>query len=164
MPVVHDKMQQNYAYEYATESGKNFAADFMPELTPFEMLKLGVFEGHYMTDCRQEFPAEWFKDVLMDEKKPCVDCNCFKVKSRMSLQDWQKRGWILEPDPRGWFQWYCRYYMGRRIDAVDKIQIKRWKAFKRHKAQVYKNCTLYSLDCHIKQRQALLQWAYNPFF
>lgn len=164
MPIVNDKMQKNYAYEYDAPAGKNFAFDFTPELTPFEMLKLGVFEGHYMTDCRSEFPSFWFEGACIDEEKPCTDCNCFKIKSRMSLQQWQKKGWIMEPDPRGWFQWYCRYYMGRRIDVVDKLQIKRWKAFKRHKAQVYLHCALYSLECRIKQRQALLQWAYNPFF
>ena len=164
MPKIHDKMQQGYIYEYAARQGQDFAADFAPELTPQEMLAFGVFEGHYLTDCLYEFPSTWFENARLSADKPCISCNCFKVKSRMSLPEWQKRGWILWPDPRGWFQWYCRYYMGRRIDAIDVLQIKRWKAFKRHKAQIDKNCALYSLECRIKQRQALLQWAYNPFF
>lgn len=164
MIKVYDKMQQGYQYEYAAPQGKHFAPDFKPELTPKQMLELGVFEGHYMTDCRAEFPYLWFENAKISPDYACNDCNFFKQKSRMSLQEWQQKGWILEPDPRGWFQWYCRYYMGRRIDEVDKIQIKRWKAFKRHKAQIYQNCALYSLDCRTKQRQALLQWAYNPFF
>ena len=157
-------MQQGYQYEYDAPEGKYFAPDFLPELTPKEMLKLGVFEGHYMTDCQSEFPHSWFEKAKISPDKACDACNYFKLKSRMSLQEWQNRGWILEPDPRGWFQWYCRYYMGRRIDKVDAVQIKRWKAFKRHKAQVYQNCALYDLSCRIKQRQALLQWAYSPFF
>ena len=164
MIVVNDKMQNNYHYELKAPEGKFFADDFKPELSPKEMLSMGVFEGHYLTDCRAEFPPYWFEKAKLSEEKPCVDCNCFKIKSRMSLTQWQERGWIILPDPRGWFQWYCRYYMGRRIDDVDKIQIKRWKAFKRHKAQVFHNCMLYDLDCRKKQRQALLQWAYNPFF
>lgn len=164
MIVVSDKMQKGYHYTYAAPQGQDFAPDFVPELTPYEMIKLGVFEGHYLNDCIKEFPLNWFTNAPLSKEKPCVECNYFKVKSRMSLQEWQKRGWIIGPDPRGWFQWYCRYYMGRRIDEIDKLQIKRWKAFKRHKAQVFLNCQMYDLDCRKKQRQALLQWAYNPFF
>ena len=157
-------MQKNYRSALAAPEGKHFAADFKPELSPKEMLALGVFEGHYLTDCYAEFPHHWFETAKISPEKPCVECNCFSIKSRMSLQEWQKRGWIIAPDPRGWFQWYCRYYMGRRIDDVDLIQIKRWKAFTRHKAQVFQNCTLYDINCRKKQRQALLQWAYSPFF
>jgi len=164
MMIVFDKMQQGYSYEYAAPQGKNFAKDFKPELTPKEMLDMGVFEGHYMTDCQNEFPLSWFENARISPNKPCINCNFFELKSRMSLKEWQKRGWILEPDPRGWFQWYCRYYMGRRVEAIDALQIKRWKAFKRHKAQVFLNCALYDFDCRRKQRQALLQWAYNPLF
>lgn len=162
--IVDDKMQKGYEYQYAAPQGKNFASDFKPELSPKEMLELGVFEGHYLTDCQKEFPRSWFESAKLSPDYPCTDCNYFKIKSRMSLQKWQEKGWILAPDPRGWFQWYCRYYMGRRLDDVDAIQIKRWKAFRRHKAQVDLNCALYDLDCRQKQRQALLQWAYNPFF
>ncbi|MBQ9035473.1 MAG: hypothetical protein IJ099_05905 [Alphaproteobacteria bacterium] len=162
--MVNDKMQQGYEYTYSEPQGKGFAADFKPELTPKQMLELGVFEGHYITDCQKEFPPDWFENAKISSLSPDIGLNYFKVKSRMTLPQWQKRGWIIEPDPRGWFQWYCRYYMGRRLDIVDNIQIKRWRAFKRHLAQVKHNCFAYDLDCRIKQRQALLQWAYNPFF
>ncbi|MBE6449521.1 MAG: hypothetical protein E7013_02340 [Alphaproteobacteria bacterium] len=163
MITVHDKMQQNYAYLLTEEEGKNFAPDFKPQLTPKEMLELGVFEGKYLTDCTDEFPKDWFEKAKLSPQKPNIECNYFKVKSRQSLNTWIKKGWILEPDPRGWFQWYCRYYMGRRLPEIDKIQIKRWKSFIRHKAQIELNCPPFDVNCRKKQRQALLQWAYNPF-
>lgn len=160
--VVNDQMQQGYVYELSEPEGTNFASDFQPELSPIEMLSMGVFEGKYLNDCQEEFPAKWFIHAKLSRTGAEVECNYFKVKSRLSLQEWQKRGWIIYPDPRGWFQWYCRYYYGRRIDAVDRIQIKRWRAFIRHKAQIEKNCWPGDLACRSRQRQALLQWAYNP--
>lgn len=162
--LVFDKMQQGYQYDYSAPMGEDFADSFKPELTPKQMLELGVFEGHYLNDCQMEFPADWFVKAKISLDRPNVCLNYFKVKSRMSLKDWQKKGWIVGPDPRGWFQWYCRYYMGRRLDEVDAWQIKRWKAFYRHYMQIKKNCLAFDLDCRKKQRQALLQWAYNPFF
>lgn len=162
--IVNDKMQQGYVYTYDEPIGKNFAPEFQPELTPPQMLELGVFEGHYMNDCQSEFPTEWFAKAKLSAHKPDIQMNYFQIKSRMSLGEWQRRGWIIDPDPRGWFQWYCRYYMGRRIADVDAWQIKRWRAFKRHQAQIKHNCLAFDLDCRRKQRQSLLQWAYNPFF
>jgi len=161
--IVSDKMQQGYEYVLSAPAGEAFAPDFMPELTPKEMLELGVFEGHYLNDCRAEFPADWFENAKLSPEAPDVMKNYFQIKSRMSLSEWRKRGWILAPDPRGWFQWYCRYYMGRRIPEIDAVQIRRWKAFKRHKAQVEQNCLPADLSCRRRQRQALLQWAYDPF-
>lgn len=162
--IVCDKMQKNYSYETTEPEGENFSSLFQPELTPKEMLELGVFEGKYLTDCQNEFPHEWFSNAKFSPKEPDISCNCFKVKSRQSLLIWQSKGWIFEPDPRGWFQWYCRYYLGRRIEKIDAIQIKRWRSFKRHKIQIEKNCLPFDTQCRKKQRQALLQWAYNPFF
>lgn len=161
--IVFDKMQQGYQYEYSEDEGENFAPDFCPALTPKQMLELGVFEGHYMNDCQREFPHDWFQNARINNKNPEIGLNCFGVKSRMSLSQWQQKGWIYAPDPRGWFQWYCRYYMGRRIPEIDAIQIKRWKNFKRHLIQLKKHCLANDLTCRPKQRQALLQWAYNPF-
>lgn len=163
MVVVNDKMQQNYSYYLVAPEGKDFGFGFEPELTPKQMLELGVFEGHYLNDCQNEFPADWFCYANLSYDKPDIICNCFKIKSRLSLSEWKNKGWILEPDVRGWFQWYCRYYMGRRILGVDDIQIKRWKSFKRHKVQLEKNCMPFDENCRMRQRQALLQWAYNPF-
>ncbi len=161
---VNDKMQSGYIYALTAKTGRDFAPDFKPELTPKEMLELGVFEGHYLTDCQNEFPKDWFLKAKIDTEKPNISLNYFKIKSRQSLQEWQRKGWIIGPDIRGWFQWYCRYYLGRRIAEVDRVQIARWRAFKRHKAQVLKNCPPDALECRARQRQALLQWAYNPFF
>ena len=164
MIVVNDKMQNFYSYELTAPIGGNFAKDFLPELTPKQMLEMGVFEGHYLNDCQNEFPKDWFQNAKIDTVAPNINCNLFKVKSRQSLSVWQQKGWIIEPDPRGWFQWYCRYYMGRRIIGVDEIQIKRWRSFRRHKSQIEHNCNLLDIECRKKQRQALLQWAYDPIF
>ena len=161
--IVNDLMQQNYSYFLSEPMGKNFNPLFKPELTPFEMLSLGVFEGKYLNDCQKEFPSSWFLTEKISPERPNINCNYFQIKSRQSLQIWQQKGWIIEPDVRGWFQWYCRYYMGRRIPEIDKIQIHRWRQFKRHKVQIEKNCIPYDLNCRKRQRQALLQWAYNPF-
>ena len=128
--IVYDKMQQGYAYDYEAMEGENFAADFTPELTPKQMLEMGVFEGHYLTDCQKEFPKDWFLKAKIDTEKPNVSLNCFKIKSRQSLQEWQRKGWIIPPDPRGWFQWYCRYFLGRRLAEIDRVQIARWRDLK----------------------------------
>jgi hypothetical protein len=167
-----NKMDQgSYSYTLTAQYGDVYSENFQPHLTPDEMLKLGVFEGKYLNDCLLEFPLEWFQQALQTKalapNKPDVSCNYFKIKSRMSLQNWIQNGWIPiidgDPDNRGWFQWYCRYYIGRRIPHVDEKQIKRWRAFNRHFGQVKKNCSSKDFKCRPKQRQALLQWAYNPF-
>ncbi len=162
--IVNDKMQQGYEYQLTAPEGCDFASDFCPELTPKEMLALGVFEGHYLNDCQNKFPKTWFRHAKLALTAPDEKMNYFGVKSRLSLMQWRQKGWIIEPDVRGWFQWYCRYYMGRRLPEIDAFQIKRWKSFRRHFVQVEKNCFPGDIMCRRKQRQALLQWAYNPFF
>jgi len=157
---INDKMQKGYKYELTEPIGKNFNSDFKPELTPKEMLELGVFCGCYMRDCAKEFPASWFKKAkLAKNKRDCL-LNFFQIDASMSLSYWIKKGWIHPNDPRGWFQWYCRYYMGRRHED-DERQIKRWKAFRRHLGAVNKNCYNKDMSCRRKQRQALLHWAYD---
>jgi len=157
---VNDLMQQGYLYILTEPAGWNFPPDFQPELTPKEMLELGIFGGKYMTDCVAEYPSDWFKNAKLCHQRHNPDLNYFGVNASQPLSYWREKGWIYHEDPRGWFQWYCRYYLGRRCDD-DQRQIKRWQAFRRHVAQVRKNCRRRDLGCRPKQRQALLQWAYD---
>ena len=162
--VVNDKMQKEYQYELAEPVGKNFDPEFKPDLTPKEMFELGVFGGVYMRDCIKEFPKDWFahaKFAPKDTYNHLAELNYFKVNASQPLSVWKKKGWIHKDDPRGWFQWYCRYYMGRRIPEEDKLQIKRWKAMKRHIGQIKVNCRQGDVFCRPRQRQALLHWAYD---
>lgn len=157
--VVNDRMQRNYVYFCTEPVGGNFHPDFEPELTPKEMLELGIFGGKYMTDCAQEFPREWFKRARLSPERD-ANLNFFGVNASQPLSEWRRKGWIYPEDPRGWFQWYCRYYMGRRCPD-DERQIKRWRAVRRHIAQLKKNCRKGDLNCRRRQRQALLHWAYD---
>lgn len=157
---VNDRMQSDYQYVLTELEGENFDSRFQPELTPREMLRLGVFGGKYMTDCQAEFPAEWFAEAKLCATHHDASLNCFGVNASKPLSYWQDRGWIHPEDPRGWFQWYCRYTMGRRMQD-DERQIKRWLAITRHLAQLKKHCAPGDLSCRRKQRQALLHWAYD---
>jgi len=182
--IVSNKMVKNYSYVLDEAPNSNFAEDFKPYFTPGQILRLGAFEGRYLNDCLTEFPAEWFLDAIgLDKLRPQgadVSVNLFQIKSRLPLPEWQTKGWVpssthkasqhpglsdptINKDERGWFQWYCRYWMGRRSPTIDAIQIKRWKAFARHAGGVRKNCLSGDLTCRPRQRQALLQWAWNPY-
>ncbi len=158
--VVKDKMQKGYEYEISEPMGRNFNEGFSPHLTPKEMLEIGVFGGKYMTDCKEEFPARWFNKAKLCPEKHNPELNFFKVNASQPLSVWIKKGWIYHEDPRGWFQWYCRYYYGRRCPD-DRRQIKRWRSFKRHWVTVRKKCSRGDFDCRRRQRQALLHWAYD---
>jgi hypothetical protein len=158
--TVHDKMQRSYRYRLVAPAGRNFDPEFRPQLTPKEMLALGVFGGKYMTDCRKEFPKSWFARARLSPKRKDPQLNFFKVDASRPLSYWKRKGWIYKDDPRGWFQWYCRYYMGRRMED-DARQIGRWKKMQRHVAQLKNNCERGDLSCRPRQRQALLHWAYD---
>ncbi len=159
--VVRDTMQDGYTYTCTEPAGKHFHSDFTPHLTPKEMLTLGVFGGLYMTDCREEFPASWFAHAkLSRDGKRHKELNYFQTNASQPLSVWKEKGWIHPDDPRGWFQWYCRYYIGRR-HADDERQIKRWKNVARHAHQIAHNCMPGDLTCRPRQRQALLHWAYD---
>ena len=158
--TVNDTMQRGYRYRLTQPVGRNFDPEFKPELTPREMLALGVFGGKYMTDCRREFPKSWFARAKLAQDKRDDALNYFGVDASQPLSEWRRKGWIHKDDPRGWFQWYCRYYMGRRTED-DGRQIKRWKAFRRHVRQIEAHCERGDFSCRRRQRQALLHWAYD---
>jgi len=141
---------------------KKFDSEFKPELTPQEMLELGVFGGIYFHGGEKEYPKVWFKKAKISKDGTYQkDLNFFKIKASQFLQEWQRKGWISKHDPRGWFEWYCRYYLGRRIPDEDARQIKRWKAIRRHVTQITKNCQPGDFQCRTRQRQAVLHWAYD---
>jgi hypothetical protein len=158
--VVNDVMQKGYVYTVTEPAGRNFDPDFRPQLTPKEMLKIGVFGGKYMTDCSTEFPADWFEHAKLSRERHDAQLNCFGVNASQPLSVWREKGWIYPDDPRGWFQWYCRYFIGRRCPD-DARQISRWRAMTRHLAQIRRNCSRGDLLCRPRQRQALLHWAYD---
>lgn len=160
--VVHDRMQSGYRYQLVARIGQDFDPLFRPDLTPADMLALGVFGGKYLRDCRAEFPRAWFTHAkLATGEQKDISLNYFGVDASQSLAVWQSKGWIYPDDPRGWFQWYCRYYMGRRLKDEDARQIRRWKMMRRHLAQITHHCRPGDLLCRPRQRQALLHWAYD---
>lgn len=158
--TVNDLMQTGYCYQLTEPEGQNFHPDFQPELTPAQMLAMGVFGGKYLTDCREEFPAAWFANAKLSPARRDPKLNFFGVDASKPLSYWLEKGWIWPDDPRGWFQWYCRYYRGRRCED-DARQVARWKNMTRHIAQIRKNCVKGDLLCRPRQRQALLHWAYD---
>ena len=159
--IVNDRMQRGYRYELTAPEGCDFDPEFAPELTPRQMLELGVFGGKYMTDTRDEFPANWFIHAKLSPHRRDRSMNFFGVDASQPLSVWREKGWIHPDDPRGWFQWYCRYYLGRRMPEEDRRQIGRWKAMHGHIRQIQLNCEPGNLDCRRRQRQALLHWAYD---
>ena len=159
--IVNDKMQQGYRYELSASVGRDFDPQFRPDLTPKQMLELGVFCGKYLTDCRDEYPASWFARAKLSPSGRDCSLNYFGVDASQPLSEWRRKGWMHADDPRGWFQWYCRYYMGRRLPDEDARQIGRWKAMKRHVSQIRRHCEPGDPMCRPRQRQALLHWAYD---
>jgi hypothetical protein len=158
---VNDRVQSGYRYVRTAPVGRDFHPDFRPDLTPKQMLRLGVFGGKYMTDTRAEFPRNWFIGARLSPGGRDPAMNCFGVDASQPLSVWRAKGWIHPDDPRGWFQWYCRYYLGRRVPGEDDRQIKRWKAMRRHIVQIRRHCRPGDCTCRRRQRQALLHWAYD---
>jgi hypothetical protein len=158
---VNEDYQNGYVYSLTEPEGKNFDSDFKPQLTPKEMLGLGIFGGNYFNETPKEFPSDWFNNVKLSNDGAVKEWNYFKVNASQALLVWKKKGWIYFEDPKGWFLWYCRYYEGRRIPEEDKRQIKRWQAMRRHVSQLQSNCEKGDASCQPRRRQALLHWAYD---
>ena len=144
------------------KKSEDFYKLFKPQLTPKKMLELGVFGGSYFGKKIKEFPKSWYRNAKLS-KKFDVNKNRFRIAAGLSRKEWLEKGWIFKEDPLGWFQWYCRYSLKRRIPRIDEIQIKRWQNFTRHVMAIKKNCEPLDLSCRRRQRQAILQWAYDPF-
>jgi len=158
---VSDALQESYSYTLVESEGQGFREDFRPDLTPIEMLELGVFGGAYFFEYPRELPEQWLEKAKLSIGKPDPSLNYFGVLASQPLKVWREKGWIHPEDPHGWFQWYCRYYRGRRIPPEDDRQIKRWKAIRRHIVQLRRNCRPEDIECRPRQRQAILQWAYD---
>ncbi len=159
--TLHSALQPSYTYICTEPVGKNFAKDFKPQLTPQEMLELGIFGGAYFEEITDEFPKSWWKHAkLSPDGKQHKELNYFGILASQPRAVWQAKGWMHTDDPHGWFEWYCRYYMGRR-HPDDERQIRRFKAMNRHIAQVVHNCRKGDEFCRRRQRQALLHWAYD---
>lgn len=179
-------MPGSFEYVLSEPAGRNFAEGFAPAYSPQDMLLLGVFSGKYLNDCTEELPREWFLAALergrLRPGKADAKANLFGVKSRKSFQYWLEKGWIPvaegDRDARGWFQWYCRYWLGRRQPEVDTAQIARWRSFRRHAAQIQASYRRkpapapptddphnirWKLTHRARQRQALLQWSHDAF-
>ena len=155
--TVNDPLQPGYQYPLTAKIGD---LDFSPDLSPQQMLELGVFGAHYFEGHADEYPHEWFTHARISDVHDFHQ-NYFDVDASQTREEWERKGWIYPEDPRGWFQWYCRYYLGRRIPEEDERQIKRWKAMSRHVAQVRASCRAGDELCRPRQRQALLHWAYD---
>jgi hypothetical protein len=159
---VEDPLQPKYAYALVAQTGKQFDLEFKPHLTPREMLELGVFGGMYFEGETDEFPKSWVAHAKTSTSgRYEKTLNFFGVKASQPRAEWARKGWLYADDPRGWFQWYCRYYLGRRLPKEDARQVRRWKAFARHAYQVAANCRKGDFTCRPVQRQALLHWAYD---
>ena len=147
---------------------------FKPMLTPKKMLNKGIFGGTYfnqLVDYRI-FPEDWFSNL--DEtyflsKIYNKKINYFNIKSGQSQEEWELKGWIHKDDPRGWFEWYCKYFSGRRHED-DERQIKRWAALAGKRGRfsrflvtqiINKNGKWNDESISPKIRQVLQHWGYK---
>jgi hypothetical protein len=146
-----------------TTKEKTWHPEFSPSYTPMQMLDLGVFEGIY-TAAIKDIPGKYknHKNVLPRGSEPNININKYGVKSRQNLPVWVKNGWTTKHSPLSWWEWYIKYFEGRRLEDEDDWQIKRWKSFvARHQGQINADSKSSNKDARLAQKQALLQWAWN---
>lgn len=160
---------------------------FLPNKTPKEILQAGAFGGTYFRPIKssvepnvefgdevwQEFPQDWFEGLNISTQVTSAvyrpEINKYGVKCGASLQEWETSGWIRPQDPYGWFQWYCRFFQGRRTED-DSRQVSRWLACAGPKGR-WKNrlCKLvFQADTNVDDvsispviRQTLLHWGFE---
>ena len=158
--IIHfNNLMQSGVYERVMPPGDmSDHPEFQPFYTPKQMLEMGVFEGKYLNSCRDEYPADWFENARLSDV-PDPKMNYFGVKSRKPSAWWAERNLFHIQDPRGWFEWYCRFWMGRRT-ADDARQIQRQRMMVRHHAQIMLHGRG-DMTHRKKQRQTLLQWSWN---
>ena len=162
--------------------------EFKPNLSPHQILKMGAFGGtyfrpiyssvtkkHYKSeDVIKEYPKSWFKGIdiekMVTSSKYDKKVNKYGVKCGSELEDWEKSGWMHEQDPYGWFQWYCRFYQGRRDQKEDRRQIARWKKLASDNGRfrkwlitliIKKDGSWNDESISPKIRQTLQHWAYQ---
>ena len=113
--------------------------NFSPNKTPIEVIKEGAFGGTYFRDIYSGINEKWYKNSRKEfvqlknigakfyvSDYNDVNVNKYDVKCGASLRFWEINDWINKIDPYGWFQWYFRYWSGRR-SKYDKRQTNRWK-------------------------------------
>jgi len=160
--------------------------EFKPNLTPKEVLQMGSFGGTYFRpiyssvtktkygkEVWQELPQSWLEglDIRTQVSSSIYDPakNKYKVKCGASLEEWENSGWMHKQDPYGWFQWFCRFYQGRRTDD-DERQIGRWSKCAGEKGRwknnliskiVKSGCAWDNYAVSPVVRQTLQHWAYQ---
>ncbi|GAA99042.1 uncharacterized protein L969DRAFT_606417 [Mixia osmundae IAM 14324] len=162
---------------------------FHPNLSPEEVLRRGAFGGSYFRpieskklgkefhDDWSDLPRSWFEGLehqkYLTNPEYDVEVCCFKSKVGQTYEAWEDQGWIkYEHDVRGWFQWYCRFFLGRRCED-DERQMSRWKGiasksgrFRNTLLNKYVNQGYNDIDPEHEPispgiRQTLLHWAFD---
>ena len=153
--------------------------DFGANKTPIEVITEGAFRGTYFRDIYSGINGKWYKtswkefDQLKDIDQKCycssyydASFNKYNVKCGTSLRSWENKGWINEINPYGWFQWYFRYWLGRRSGDDERQINRRKKTVSRFRVKLVKmikdaggKFDEYSISRKI--RQILLHWGYE---
>ena len=140
---------------------------FKPNISPIDIIKKGAFGGTYFRNIYSNVTGKFYKNSWkefkelenIDKKYFCSDfydvkLNYYGVEVGTSLRFWESKGWINKIDPYGWFQWYHRYWKGRR-SKDDKRHINRWKRIFNRLIGILENKDIKKI------RQILLHWCYE---